>query len=339
MAVAALSAAAMIASPPPAGADELVAATDGPTKISAYGGRLVWSAFDVRRKVFALMTRAGGQTSRVGVPAQKVPFDVDLGPGRSGHVVAVYSRCARPSRAIDSRFSVVGYASARDCDLYRYDFVHRRERRLGALSTRSGSEFLPSIWRGRFAFARRTDRSHARIYVATLKGRVLRSFAGGPSGPVEPSRRPSELAPGPLSIDLRGRDVAYTWSYYPGDDCPGGDPDAKDDAGISQIRVNTPTSRRVLAQACSLAEVDSTLGATWAGGAVLYATNRSLGRGFFEATVMRSSDASSAGSAIATVAGHVTGLACDQHLYGAVNLLDGFAHDHVIAVAVAPDAS
>ena len=138
------------------------------TPISEYGGVLAFSAYDGRTRRYRLMIRRpGARAERLPVPARSAPFDVDLGPGpRRGTVAAVYSRC-RPG-----------------CDVHRFILGGRREQRL----RRRGSERLPSIWRGRIAFARGT-----RVYIGSRRVRTPRR--GRATG-----------------LDLRGSRVAYTWS-------------------------------------------------------------------------------------------------------------------------------
>jgi hypothetical protein len=40
------------------------------------------------------------------------------------------------------------------CDLYLFDFATAQERKLTAVSTRAGSEYLPTVWGDRIVFAR-----------------------------------------------------------------------------------------------------------------------------------------------------------------------------------------
>ncbi len=146
------------------------------TGVSAYGGFLAFSAYDARTRRFRLMIRRpGARAEPLPVPARRVAFDVDLGPSSRGGVAAVYSRC-RSERA------------RRGCDVFRFEIDRgRRERRLRSVSTRRGSERLPSLWRSRIAFVR-----DGRVHVGARRVAV-----GG--------RRPNGL-------DLRGRALAVTSS-------------------------------------------------------------------------------------------------------------------------------
>ena len=137
------------------------------TPISQYGGVLAFSAYDARTRRYRLMIRrAGARAERLPVPSHGRPFDVDLGPGPRGGIAAVYSRCRR------------------GCDVYRFTLGGRRELRL----RRRGSERLPSIWRGRIAFAR-----GSRVHIGSRRVRAPRR--GRATG-----------------LDLRGRRLAFTWS-------------------------------------------------------------------------------------------------------------------------------
>ena len=134
-----LAAVAALGAPTAAQADELVAELTRDTPIAAYGRVLAWSAHDAATGRYRLMlaTAAGIDPAPVRPSAQ--PFDVSLGPDRWGNVVALYSRCtSRGTR----------------CDIYRYELVGRRERRLG-FSSPSQDEGWPTQWRDRVAFVRR----------------------------------------------------------------------------------------------------------------------------------------------------------------------------------------
>lgn len=149
----------------------------------AYGGRTAWSSFDTASRVWRLMTIEDGKAVAVRARAATHPFRLDLGPGPNGRPIAVYPRCRRES-----------------CDLYRYDFAKREERRLRGVSSRTASESLPSIWRSRIAFARREGQTST-IYLSSLDGKRSTVVPGGlRTGPS-----------GALAIELRGRRVVYVW--------------------------------------------------------------------------------------------------------------------------------
>jgi len=213
----------------PALADETVATVALPTPVSAHGGRLAWSSFDPGRRAYVLMTRVGDVTSEVPVRPRSVPFDVDLGPDTNGNTIAAYSRCRRepPRRdpAIGNVFTQLpDWARGRGCDLYEFDFGTGRESRIAGASSRAGSEFLPSVWGRRVAFARVYEHRRGRagerpyLYLRALAGdrRSLRVPAGSRSKQRFCSggrrhRCKLIVEPGPTGLDLWGRRLALGW--------------------------------------------------------------------------------------------------------------------------------
>jgi hypothetical protein len=203
----------------PARADEVVAEPIRPTVVAAHGDRLAWSELDPATGDHRLMTRIAGVTSAVPVTGRAVPFDVDLGPDAEGAVVAVYSRCrVEPRRGSPRirawRSGTPQWSTGRGCDLFAFSFATARETRLGTPSTAGASEFLPTIWRNRVAFARVYERRRGaagrRVH---LYSRML--DAGGSSrGLAEPPRGRGAVEPGPSSMDLRGRRVAVAWETF-----------------------------------------------------------------------------------------------------------------------------
>lgn len=198
-----------------------------PTPVSFFRDRLVWSTFDQARHGYALMTHQGGVTSTVPVQTRGVPFDADLGPDENGDTVLVYSRCGQ-----EPRFSAEGHAppvwsSGRGCNIFQFNFATGRETRLASANTARSSEFLPSIWETRIAFARVYERRRGRagdrayLYARPLlgTGRSNRLRAGrrssgriciAPQEGAEPVCGVSVEA-GPSALDLRGRRVAFAW--------------------------------------------------------------------------------------------------------------------------------
>jgi hypothetical protein len=214
--------------PSPASADETVTTVTRPTMISAYGGRLAWSSFDATRNRYSLMTRApDGTTTAVPVQPRSVPFDVDLGPNRSGGVVAAYSRCRHdPPRRDPALGNAIAqlpaWSRARGCDVYRFDFTTGRETRIAAASSRHASEFLPSVWKTKVAFARvyegRPGRAgrRAHLYLRPLRGHGGRSLLAGIRSTQQlcTGRQTFcrlKVEPGPTTIDLAGRRLALAW--------------------------------------------------------------------------------------------------------------------------------
>lgn len=194
----------------PAAAQD-VATIDRATPIAAYGGRLLWSAFDPATQTYGLVTRVGGVTSAVPVARRSVPFDADLGPGPSGSVVAVYSRCTTEVTPGSGGASL--YGKGRGCDLYLYDFAAGSETRLTSANAPEASEFWPTIWKGTLAFARTYDnkRDFPYIYTRPLagSGRSIHQ----PGGPRSGCARCDDRLSRPIALDLYGKRLAFAWQY------------------------------------------------------------------------------------------------------------------------------
>lgn len=215
----------------PAGASAQVLATPSvPSKVSSHGAVTAYSELDPATGRYRLMydTNSDGSAEPVPVAQRTVPFDVDLGPGSDGRVVAVYSRCRTEPR-MDRRSGGAApvWTTARDCDLYRYDFRRGREEELGGPSTGQATEVLPSIWRDQVAFVRVYHRREGRrgvypyIYVRSLGPFDARSRRqpGGARG--------SAGNPGPMALDLVGSRLAFSWVYE------------RDGGGVSEVRLDT----------------------------------------------------------------------------------------------------
>jgi len=216
--------------------------------IDRFGGTSVWSVREGGR--YFLVADRGGQIRRLGIASRGVPFDVDLGPDENGDVVAAYSRCEKEPRvpAITSRLystPVAAYSTGRGCDLYRYDFASGQESKLPGASTNQASEFLPSVWRDDVAFGRVYEQRSGRrgiypyLYVRALEGGRSDRQPGGPRG--------VNGLPGPTSVDLYGRRLAFVWNYARRDADKGA---RTDDEGTTQVRLDTVgRGRKVLSDA------------------------------------------------------------------------------------------
>lgn len=220
----------------PAAAQASVVAEDTrPQALAAYGGVLMWSDFDERTKRYRLMVRRGGKVVRMAVRPSEQPFEVDLGPGVSEPVVAVYSRCDR-----------------RDCDLFQYSFRARSGRRLAFAASPARTEMAPAIWRDRVAFASvinaKRKRYSGQLMVAR-RGHVRR-LPGG-------RRSDEDGYTGPGSIDIRGRRLAVEWVSQVLD-CPDpmgedGEKEPNDEfepPQITQLWTYQGTERRLLDNGC-----------------------------------------------------------------------------------------
>ena len=79
----------------PALADEAIAELGREAPVAGYGGWEAWSRYDEGPARYTLMLRAPDDAvTQAPIPASSEPFDVSLGPGPGGDVVAIYRRCA-----------------------------------------------------------------------------------------------------------------------------------------------------------------------------------------------------------------------------------------------------
>jgi len=209
-------------------AQTTIAQPGGPSKVSTYAGV---TAYSVRgpdgRWRLVHDTNTNGEAEEVPIAAREVPFDVDLGPGTEGQVLAVYSRCEQePQLGRRSTGPAPAWTTARRCDLYRYDFRSGQEVLLDGPST-SNTEVLPTIWRDRVGFVRiYQDRAGLRgrvpyVYVREPGRRSERQPGGG--------RGVSGL-PGPLGLDLEDTLLGMAWTYE------------REQGGVSEMRLGTPTA-------------------------------------------------------------------------------------------------
>lgn len=226
------------ASLPTAAADETVLARElRPTAVSAHGGFVVWSSWSDRAHGYRLVAwdRQGGRRV-LPARAQRVPFDADVGPGRDGRPVAVYSRCRRSPTDARSANQLPVYVSGRGCDLYQLALRGGTEHRIDKLSQRGASEVLPTAWKAGVAFARTYERRAGldgvlpHLLLGSLRSGVpARNLPGGTRGVYEKidydGRPPTyyDGGPGPTGIDFDGRRVAFVWnsqaeSCHPGDE-------------------------------------------------------------------------------------------------------------------------
>jgi hypothetical protein len=129
-------------------ADTRVAELQRPSTIRTYAGIQVFSAFD--GSAYRLAILRGGAIEQLPVAPSQAPFDVDIGPDRSGRPQLIYTRCA--TERSDVSF---GRNESEGCDLVTYSLAGGGERPLRSANTAAGNEFAPTLWRGRIAFARK----------------------------------------------------------------------------------------------------------------------------------------------------------------------------------------
>lgn len=244
------------------------------TKVAGYGGLLAWSEWDDESKRYRLVLQAQGEEARRvdAVPGRKLPFDVDVGPDREGRPALVYSRCRREPDTIAIRNAYVfgiglaNYPAASGCDLFLYSPAEDDERELDDMSMESASEYLPTLWKGNVAFARRyRSGPPARLYLNRRDGNRSRRLGAGP-----------EADYGPASLDLRGERLAYHWINLV-NGCDDADTEGESSGPFEDhLRLVAPGDKPFdVAVACD-AESDpiSIIGGSWAGSQLVYARER-----------------------------------------------------------------
>jgi hypothetical protein len=196
-------------------ADTTIAHIVRPSLVNALNGTVVWSAYDNTDKLYRLTAFRGGRVTTLPVPPSDSVFDADLGVDAAGKLTVVYSRCTQPREKLPF---IMAPATA-DCDLYRYRFGDPGEQKLTAFSRVGISEFLPSIWGNRIAFARTsTNASGGNCVTAVWLGDIAsgrqRRLATGTLGNYK-SASPCHLRTTPTSIDVRARVIAFAWYFAP----------------------------------------------------------------------------------------------------------------------------
>ncbi|MGI8728884.1 MAG: hypothetical protein ACR2LK_02650 [Solirubrobacteraceae bacterium] len=203
---------AAVAAAPSAAAQTPIATTEHPTPIREWRGIAVFSVYDAGIDRFRLViSRNGGAPQRVPVATRPVDFDADIGPDSKRRPAIVYSRCERES------------PPRRDCDLYRYSLTAEREDRIRNSDSDAASEYQPTIWRGRIAWARSYDRRPQGNPVVYTRPLVAPRNRRSQRLPGIPARRCDAMVPGnrcqPTSagqvdeLELYGRWLAQSLIY------------------------------------------------------------------------------------------------------------------------------
>jgi hypothetical protein len=143
------------------------------------------------------------------------------------------------------------WSAARGCNLHQFSFTTGRETRIAGANAPDASQFLPTVWKTRVSFARVYERRRGRLgdraylYVRGVAGAEpsrqvpagnrsrLRSCSG------RPVRCRYTVEPGPTSLDLAGRRLAFGW-------------DTADSNGpVSSVYLDTIGTRRTRRQTLS----------------------------------------------------------------------------------------
>jgi hypothetical protein len=202
----------LAAAGPAAASDETLADVGAASRISAFGG---WVVFNVREPggTYTLHSWHDGVVAPVGVPAGPEGFDVDVGPDAEGRPTAVYSRCQWPRRQTRR----LRPEPRRGCSLFAVTLGGGQERRLSVAGPGT-SEFAPAIWGDMLAFGRRRPGQRRADILLARPGRPLQRLGAGsrPSCRNEPCRRQPSMG-WPVVMDLGPQAVAYNWQLSGGD--------------------------------------------------------------------------------------------------------------------------
>jgi hypothetical protein len=186
----------------------LLGAIVRPTSIASYGGWAAWSRYDSTDRAYQLMVRnASGVVSAMGIAESPQPFEVSLGPLRSGGVGAVYPRCANAVEHEGCRLEQLTIES-----------TGASEKRLAVPG--SGSLFRPALWKGTIAFVRAVPKGGERHPVEMfewtsgskhLKALALPRNSLAAADSESPGLRETEGYVGEITaLALKGTQVAYT---------------------------------------------------------------------------------------------------------------------------------
>lgn len=229
-------------------------------QVAAPGTTAAYSRYDNVRKTYRLVVRDAMGTRALPIAGRRVPFDVDLGPDRAGRITAVYSRCRREPRYSSTFASVLGFASARGCRLYAAALSSGRERRLD-FGGAGRSVYRPSVWRGRVAFAERSDRraDDIDLRLGDIRTRRVMKLPTGRRVSTAREFDSQEELDEPLSIDLRGTRAATVWAR--GDlGCP-----TPPSTGYSRfnLEVSRPGSTARWLTGCNIESEPAIVGSVW----------------------------------------------------------------------------
>lgn len=185
--------------------DVSVATLSAHTSLAAHDGWLAWS--ERSNNSARLMLRApDGTISPAKIKPERSGFDVSLGTGRSGRLVALYTRCTKKG----------------GCDIYSYDVKSQRERELTEVSSPRWDEALPVQDGDRVAFVRRFSTRVGNVYDETMDRPTPKRRGSGEQsscdltyvrelGSTRPSRRLNRgLCAHINGMSIRGTNLVYT---------------------------------------------------------------------------------------------------------------------------------
>lgn len=179
--------------------------------IAAQGAWVAWSTR--AESGWTLSAWHRGTTVRLPVPPRAEPFDLDAGTDARGRTVLTYSRCTRTPTIAFGRTSTW---SGDGCRVHVLDLASGRERGIPIPRSRGSSDLMPSMWRGRVAFARHDPRhgnvAQVRLWdPATRRLRPLRHGAMPRGCPYRGGCRTEDRIGSVQALDLGPRLVAFLW--------------------------------------------------------------------------------------------------------------------------------
>ncbi|MCP9489556.1 MAG: hypothetical protein MSC31_06725 [Solirubrobacteraceae bacterium MAG38_C4-C5] len=204
--------------PPPSLEPATLAQLARPSPVSAWADIAVWSAYDAGIDAYRLTALVGAEVRTLPVDPSPVPFDADVGPDRDSNPAVVYSRCATAPEPPADRTSA-------DCDLFIVAIPDGRERPIRNANS-AGSEFSPTLWGGKVAWARtyegRPDEPF--VYTRPLVAPRERASQRLPGVPTRRCSVQTTTEPGPRAscatmnrriddLELYGRRLALDVNY------------------------------------------------------------------------------------------------------------------------------
>jgi hypothetical protein len=203
---------ALVAAIPALASAVTVAQPGGPTAVRAYGGTIVFSAFNQAEHRWYLSVRMAGAKAaqRLRIAPSPVAFDADIGPDSHGRPELIYQRCAgSPSKPTG-------------CDLFVYSLTGATgERPVRNANDPSHNDVSATLWRGRIAWTREYGagkNANPVIYTKTLtapRAQPSRRLPGVPQtrcGDVEKLCGPTTYRR-VAALELWGDDLAVTVDY------------------------------------------------------------------------------------------------------------------------------
>lgn len=214
-----------------------IAALPNESPVREYAGTALLSRYDASARAYRLVVVDGRGAQRVlPVAPARGPFDADIGPGADGEPLVVLSTCVGDDRVAEP-----------DCDLQMLRLDGSGPTPIAAANTPERTEYAPTVWRGRIAFAR----SHTQPVVYTRPLDAPRSMRSRRL-PGVPTRRCSELVDRPRTpaacrttrrnvqeLELRGSLLALDVGYVVRDQAGHG----TDEVRLDDLR--TGSARRV----------------------------------------------------------------------------------------------